>query len=75
MISRGVLTGYRLPGIRAIRADLNEAEALVQVQPTALQPRKPFGPNARIEAVDDHELTNSQADDHDQAEVVAGGDQ
>ena len=39
----------KLPGTRAIRVDLNEVERLLEVIPAAKrQPRKPFGPDARI---------------------------
>lgn len=48
-ISDGTLTGFKLPGTRAIRVDLNEVERLLEVIPAAKrQPRKPFGPDARI---------------------------
>jgi len=46
LISRGVLTGYQLPGFRAIRLDADEVRHKLQVIPTAMP--KPFGPNARI---------------------------
>ena len=82
LISRGVLTGYQLPGVRAIRVDLNEAEALVKAVPTAFKQRKPFGPDARIirvaevlpprpEAADQ---AQDQAAGQDQTEMVAGGE-
>lgn len=48
-ISDGTITGYKVPGTRAIRIDLNELERLLEVIPAAKrQPRKPFGPDARI---------------------------
>jgi hypothetical protein len=68
MISRGDLTGYRLPGVRAIRVDLNEAEALVKAVPTAFKPKVPFGPKAHIVQVE------AQADGQDQAEAATGED-
>lgn len=46
-ISEGIITGYRLPGSRAIRVDLNEIERLMQTVP-AMKPKQPFGPKARI---------------------------
>lgn len=56
LISRGVLTGYKVPGLRAIRLDQREIEAKMQSIPTTIH-RQPFGPNARIvtvaEVVDD----------------------
>jgi excisionase family DNA binding protein len=45
LISRGVLTGYQLPGFRAIRLDADEVRNKIKTIPTAI---KPFGPNARI---------------------------
>lgn len=51
-ISDGTLTGFKLPGTRAIRVDLNEVERLLEVIPAAKrQPRTPFGPDARIVTV------------------------
>jgi excisionase family DNA binding protein len=50
-ISEGILTGYRIPGSRAIRVDLDEIERLMQVMPAAMRPRKPFGPRAKIVTV------------------------
>ena len=48
-ISDGTLTGFKLPGTRAIRVDLNEVEHLLEVIPAAKrQPRQPFGPGAKI---------------------------
>ena len=47
LISRGVLTGYQLPGFRAIRLDADEVRSKLKVIPSAIRP-KPFGPNARI---------------------------
>jgi hypothetical protein len=76
MISRGDLTGYVLPGVRAIRVDLNEAEALVKAVPTAFKPRVPFGPNARIvkvEAPPPRPEASGQADGQDQAQAVKTG--
>jgi hypothetical protein len=76
LISRGVLTGYQLPGVRAIRVDLNEAEALVKAVPTAFKQRQPFGPSAKIvkvvEALPPRPEADGQIDD--QAEAVTGGD-
>ena len=52
MISRGDLTGYRIPGVRAVRLDLNEVQALVRVIPAvSRRDKRPFGPNAKIVTV------------------------
>jgi excisionase family DNA binding protein len=34
MIARGAITGYRLPGVRAVRVDLDELDTLVRAIPT-----------------------------------------
>jgi hypothetical protein len=49
-ISRGILTGYRLPGSRAVRLDWNEVQRVMQVIPTTIaRPnRRAFGPRAKI---------------------------
>lgn len=49
-ISRGLITGYKLPGGRAIRVDLDEIEKVMSVVPaTVARPgQKPFGPKAKI---------------------------
>ncbi len=47
-ISDGTLTGYRVPGSRAIRVDLDEIDRLMKTIPAALKQREPFGPRARI---------------------------
>ena len=39
-ISEGVITGYKLPGTRAIRVDLDEIEKLITVIPAATKPEK-----------------------------------
>jgi excisionase family DNA binding protein len=52
MISRGDLTGYRIPGVRAVRVDLNEVQALVRAIPAvSRRGKRPFGPNANIVTV------------------------
>lgn len=52
MISRGDLTGYRIPGVRAVRLDLNEVQSLVRAIPAVNRRDKiPFGPNAKIVTV------------------------
>jgi hypothetical protein len=43
-ISRGWVTGYRVPGARAVQVDLNEARAVARE-------RAPYGPDARIVTV------------------------
>ncbi len=52
-ISKGLITGYRLPGARAVRVDLDECERVMSTIPaTIARPNKPaFGPNARIVTV------------------------
>ena len=52
-ISKGLITGYKLPGSRAIRVDLNEIETMLRVVPTtvARSPMTSFGPKAKIVAV------------------------
>lgn len=50
-ISEGVITGFRIPGSRAIRVDLDEIDRLIKAIPTAMKPRQPFGPRARIVTV------------------------
>jgi hypothetical protein len=55
-ISKGLVTGYRLPGpgSRAIRVDVNEIERLLEVVPTTIVRSRAtvFGPEARIVTVD-----------------------
>lgn len=49
MISRGDITGYKVPGVRAVRIDLNELESMVQAIPAVSRKNRPmYGPNARI---------------------------
>jgi excisionase family DNA binding protein len=49
MISRGSLTGYQIPGVRAVRLDMNEVVSLVKAVPSVSRYHKPkFGPNAKI---------------------------
>ena len=50
-ISRGHITGYRLPGGRAIRVDMNEVRAAVRAVPAVRRAVQPYGPKARIVAV------------------------
>jgi excisionase family DNA binding protein len=53
-ISEGHITGYRLPGARAIRIDLDELEAKMRVMPAVIRPKpQPFGPKAKIVTVVD----------------------
>jgi excisionase family DNA binding protein len=47
-ISEGLITGYRLPGGRAIRVDLEEINNQMRVIPAAMRPRVPFGQKAKI---------------------------
>ena len=49
-ISRGLITGYRLPGGRAVRVDLDECERVLERIPaTIAKPnRTPYGPKAKI---------------------------
>jgi excisionase family DNA binding protein len=47
-ISEGLITGYKLPGGRAIRVDLDEITNKMKAMPTAMRPRQPFGPKANI---------------------------
>lgn len=55
LISRGELTGFKLRGVRAVRVDMNEVEALVDTVPTRRQKqreqRQVFGPKATIVTV------------------------
>lgn len=55
-ISKGLVTGYRLPGQRAVRVDLDEMLRAMRVIPTTLaRPgHKAFGPDARIVKVSTH---------------------
>lgn len=50
-ISKGYLTGFRLPSGRAIRVDLNEIENAAKVIPAVARVVHPFGPRARIVTV------------------------
>lgn len=52
-ISKGLITGYKLPGSRAIRVDLDEIERMLSVVPAtvARTPRTAFGPKAKIVSV------------------------
>jgi excisionase family DNA binding protein len=45
-ISQGHITGYRLPGGRAVRVDADELKKVMRVIPTVR--RHQFGPKARI---------------------------
>ena len=68
-IARGELTGYQLPGFRAIRIDADEVRNKLKIIPTA---HKPFGPRARIlQAPADAVIEDA---DQDQHEAMAGGD-
>ena len=50
LISRGVLTGYMVPGLRAVRLDLDEIRLRLKTIPAVRAEvyKKPFGPKARI---------------------------
>jgi excisionase family DNA binding protein len=52
-VSNGLLVGYRLPGARAIRVDLDELDRVMKVIPTtvARPGHRAFGPKARIVTV------------------------
>ncbi len=54
-ISRGLITGYRLPGGRAVRVDLDEIERMLTLVPATVVRhkvgRKPFGPEATIVSI------------------------
>jgi excisionase family DNA binding protein len=52
-ISEGLITGYRLPGGRAVRVDLDECERVLTRIP-ATKPRKPYGPKAKIISIPEH---------------------
>ena len=47
-ISRGHITGYRLPGGRAIRVDINEIQTAARVIPAVRHAINPYGPKAKI---------------------------
>lgn len=48
-ISEGWITGYRLPGGRAVRVDLDKLDTMIKTIPaSARAPKQPFGPKARI---------------------------
>lgn len=53
MISKGLITGYKMPGVRAIRVDLVEIGAKMRTVPTVRAEinKKPFGPSATIKTV------------------------
>lgn len=38
MVSRGVLTAYRIPGTRSVRVDLDELDAILRPIPTVTGP-------------------------------------
>lgn len=56
-IAEGTLTGYRLPGLRAVRVDLDEIDSKFEVIPAVMRPpkRQPFGPRATIIVVEDED--------------------
>ncbi|WP_150236434.1 helix-turn-helix domain-containing protein [Nocardiopsis quinghaiensis] len=60
-ISRGHITGYRLPGGRAIRVDMNEVRAVVRAVPAVRRAVQPYGPKARIVAVVEPEVVEDGA--------------
>lgn len=49
-ISAGLITGYKLPGGRAVRVDIDEIERVMKSIPTtvARPGHKAFGPKAKI---------------------------
>lgn len=53
LISRGVFTGYKIPGVRAVRVDLHEIATKMRTIPAvrAEVQKKPFGPSANIVTV------------------------
>jgi excisionase family DNA binding protein len=53
LISRGVFTGYKIPGVRAIRVDLHEIAEKMRTIPSVRSQvqKKPFGPQANIVTV------------------------
>lgn len=53
LISRGVFTGYKIPGVRAVRVDLHEiADKMRTIPAVRAEVRKqPFGPQAKIVTV------------------------
>jgi excisionase family DNA binding protein len=84
-ISQGFITGFRLPGGRAIRVDLDDIEEQLKVMPATMGPRRqPFGPKAKIvtiveeyrPATDANAAPEAQDQDQDQeqAQAMAGGD-
>lgn len=52
-IERGHITGFKLPGSRAIRVDLNEVERMLQTIPSTVVrvSTAGYGPAARIQTV------------------------
>jgi hypothetical protein len=65
-ISEGWITGYRLPSGRAIRVDLEEITSQLKAIPTAMRPRVPFGPKAKIVNVVEAQ-PSQQAEDNSEA--------
>ena len=65
-ISEGLITGYKLPGARAIRVDLDEIDQKMKVMPTVIRARpQPFGPKATIvQYVDAYEPPAPGQEDH-----------
>jgi excisionase family DNA binding protein len=72
-ISEGRITGFRVPGLRAIRVDLDEIDELMKVMPAALKPKVPFGPRAKIVTVVEEYKPPGQ--DQDQNQAVKASDQ
>lgn len=46
-ITRGLITGYRLPGSRAIRVDVDEIERMIRAIPATAPVRPGFKPKGR----------------------------
>lgn len=63
-ISDGTLTGYRLPGSRAIRVRRDEVERLMVTMPAVTRARQPFA-GGRIVAV--AEVVDSAPDQQDES--------
>lgn len=54
-ISKGLITGYRLPNQRGVRVRIAEIEQMLELVPTTVMrtPRTSYGPKARIVVVSD----------------------
>jgi excisionase family DNA binding protein len=67
-ISEGLITGFRLPGARAIRIDMDELEQKMKIMPAVIRPRpQPFGSKANIvTVVEPYEPPRQDQDHQDQ---------